>query len=143
MKFRIIHILCVNIFLCFFLTDVEACICVRDEIASHGFRGEIFNVYGAKEEKRDSIKNASIELRKETNKGIKVVAAVISNDEGKFEIKGVRPGKYILYVKAEHFLSVSTRIKILKLKPQFKDKISIRIEVGIDCCIGEISVQRG
>ena len=123
--------------------SAQACTCVRDDLEARGFRGEVFNIYGVETSIKEPVKNATVKLLKETRRGDKLIVEVFTDENGRFDIPKVKAGNYILEVKFKVFVTVSTRIKILKSSDETKDKLLIRLEpASTKCCVGEAKVQK-
>ncbi len=124
--------------------SAQACICVRDDLEVKGFRGEVFDIYGVETPTKETVKNATVKLLKETKHGKKVIVAVSTDENGRFDVKKIKSGNYILEVSFPAFVTISTRIKILSSSDEQKDEVLVRLDVASStgCCFGEAKVQK-
>ena len=139
MKKIVIALLLVFGLLIFIQVDAIACTCVRDKIKAKGFSGRV--VVQTAPQSKEPLQKALVKLIKRTDDGDKVIATVVTNEEGRFALANVESGKYILEAEAVNFQKVSTEIRIVKGSSQ-KKEIEIGLEVGLTCCAGYATVRK-
>jgi hypothetical protein len=129
-----------------FLFNVSAfaCTCSYDDIKARGVSGQIFSIAYGKQmpDFNAALPNATVKLLKRTDDEDKLIAEVVADENGRFSIEGVKPGKYFLKAESTHYSSVYVRIKISSASPRTKDKIIIGLAPGLACCEGYAKVQK-
>ena len=139
-KLRTIFALTFTLFL--FSVSTLACTCVRDTIKSKGFSGQVIAFYKSRPNEKDAVPKATVKLLKRTDDGDKVIAELVTDENGRFNVENLKSGKYILDVRAKNFQTISTLIKVSKAPKQKKEEIIVALDFSLDCCEGYAKVQK-
>jgi hypothetical protein len=116
-----------------------ACTCVRDKIKAENFSGRV--VMQTAPQTKEPLAKVTFKLIKRTDNGDEVFASIVTNENGRFAVPEVKPGKYILQTEAPNFQRLSTEIKIVKGSSR-KKELEIGLEVGATCCTGYAILRR-
>jgi hypothetical protein len=122
--------------------SVFACTCVRNNLKLKGFRGQVFAVNEAQPDYKEPFPKATVRLLERNDDEEKIIAEVLTDENGKFEIEKFKSGKYILEIFAPNFQKVVTRIKITKSSSRKLDNLVIGLEPSLDCCVGFAKVEK-
>jgi len=111
-------------------------------LKAKGFDGQVIAAYDTRPNDRDPIEKATVKLLKQTDDGDTVIAEAVTDENGRFEVGNIKPGKYILEVRATAFETVATEIKIVKSSNRKADEILVGLQPSFKCCAGYAKVQK-
>ncbi len=118
-----------------------ACTCVRDKIKVKGFTGQIFAVSESNPGYKEKFPGVLVSLSKRNGDKNKLIAFVMADENGKFSLKNIKSGTYILEASAPNFQKIVVEIKIIKGSDQKKDELEIGLEPEVmDCCVGYVKL---
>ena len=115
------------------------CECFPNKIKIKGFSGQV--VFPMSKPK-EPIPNATVRLLKQHNGADKIIAEIVTDENGRFAIADVETGKYTLSVEAKGFYKFSTEIKIVKSSGRKKRELEIGLTVNRTCCDGYASLRK-
>jgi hypothetical protein len=130
-----------------FSVSTFACTCVYSDIkAKRSFRGQVFGI-NLKEKVPDPkniVPKAMVKLWMRTDEEDTVIAETVADENGRFVLENIKPGKYILDVSYQPYnlQNVAVRIKISRGSSLRKKEIIIGLPIVPTCCEGYIKVQK-
>jgi len=123
---------------CAFNFTAAACTCVRDKIKVSGFTGRVFVVSESKTDYKEPLPKATVRLK---DRNDKVIAELVTDENGNFSLETVKAGTYIFEVEARYYTKVLTEIKIRKKSNKKDDRLVIGLEPGLVCCGGFAKIE--
>ena len=144
--------LLVSTFAIFWLNaSAQACLCYRF-IEANNSTGQVLVMpkrtpyYKTEPNYDEPIPKASIILSQpdETdNKKYKIVVEIKTDENGRFSLKGIKPGIYQMDVGASDYNGVSFELKITGNSIYRKDNIVIGLSTDRNCCGGYVKAEVG
>lgn len=128
-----------------FAVPALACTCVYSDIkAQKSFRGQVFAALPKMKpsEMTDPLPNATVKLIKRTDGENVVIAEAVADENGRFMLENIKPGKYILQAHSPTLQDIYVRIKISAGSGRKKDEIVIGLPLPFTCCEGYIEVRK-
>ncbi len=127
--------------ICLFSAAVFACTCEckPTKIKVKGFQGQVVAQTGP--QTYEPIPKAVIELLEKTKEGLLIVGKVTTDNDGRFEFFGVKPGKYHFRAGASGFFETTSELTVKKGKSR-KKEVEIGLEVARNCCEGWATVRK-
>lgn len=122
-----------------------ACVCIRDKVKARGFVGRV--VFAVSESRandnEEGLQGVTIKLLQPDGDEEKIVYQIVTDTDGRFKIKDVKPGKYTLVAESLHAIVVATKIKTLKSSRRGRnDELDIGLSPIIECCAGYAKVRK-
>ena|SRR5687767_4525472 len=93
-------------------------------------------------ETQESIPNAVIQIYKNKEEGIEIIAETKADENGRFEIKNFPAGKYMIRANAEHFTYSYASMKLKKTSAYVRNKEIIITLVPHGDCSGWVEMKK-
>lgn len=135
-----------------FLLSVSAlaCSCLH-AMEANNFTGQVFALQKLEPKRKPEINyekpiaKATVKLWQQDDSlkyKVKLVAEVTTDENGRFSLENINPGKYSLDIYADGFDGFSSMLTISEFSNRSKDKIEIGLPPPFHCCIADVKVQK-
>ena len=118
------------------------CTCVRGTLKVAQIRGQVVATYKQRPKVEDPISGATVKVLKCRDGECETVAEATTDQNGRFNIDGVKPGEYDLEATATAFQRIVVGLKLHHSYAGRGREIAMALEPSADCCAGTAVLRR-